>query len=109
MEVAFDKLARQLAGELYWDDAMRTLYATDASAYRQMPLAVAMPKNSADLQLLIAFASKHRIGLIPRTAGTSLAGQVVGDGLVVDVSRYFTKILELNKEEGFVRVEPGVI
>src|SRR5690606_21098633 len=63
----------------------------------------------ADILRLVAFAREHMVTLIPRTAGTSLAGQVVGKGIVVDVSRYFTKILELNEEERWVRVQPGVI
>ena len=83
---------------------MRILYATDASAYRELPLAVAFPDNHSDIKKLIQFANANKIGLIPRTAGTSLAGQVVGDGIIVDVSQNFTKILELNKEEGWVRV-----
>src|SRR5438105_7968138 len=103
------QLAVIFEGELYNDNAMRILYATDASAYREMPLAVAIRKNIDDIKTLIAFARKEKISMIPRTAGTSLAGQVVGDGLIVDVSKYFTKILELNKEEGWVRVQPGVI
>lgn len=88
---------------------MRTLYATDASAYREMPAAVAIPKSVNDLKALISFANQRQIGLIPRTAGTSLAGQVVGNGIIVDVGRHFTKIIELNKEERWVRVQPGVI
>ena len=86
-----------------------TLYATDASSYREFPLAVAIPKTQQDIAKLIQFASTHQTSLIPRTAGTSLAGQVVGSGIVVDVSKHFNKILELNKEQGWVRVEPGVI
>jgi len=88
---------------------MRRIYATDASAYQEMPLAVAFPKDVDDLRTLISFAREHKIGLIPRTAGTSLAGQVVGSGIVVDVSRTFTRILEINTDEHWVRVEPGVI
>src|SRR5436190_21146831 len=102
-------LAQRLEGELYDSKTMPILYATDASAYREMPLAVTIPKTIDDLKKLIAFARKERTSLVPRTAGTSLAGQVVGNGIIVDVSRYFTKILELNKEEGWVRVQPGVI
>lgn len=102
-------LAGELEGELYDDRRMRILYATDASAYREMPLAVIMPKSVADIKKLIAFACAEGTSLIPRTAGTSLAGQVVGKGIVVDVSKYFTKILELNAEEKWVRVQPGVI
>src|SRR6185295_4226937 len=109
MSATLLNLARQLEGEFYFDDTMRTLYATDASAYREMPLAVAVPKTNEDLKKLIAFARQNYTSLIPRTAGTSLAGQVVGNGIVVDVSKYFTRILEFNKEEQWVRVEPGVI
>lgn len=96
-------------GEFYTDETMRTLYATDASAYRELPKAVAIPKNETDISRLISFANKQQITLIPRTAGTSLAGQVVGNGIVVDVSRTFTKILEINEAESWVRVQPGVV
>src|ERR1700742_1625541 len=102
-------LRKELEGELFFDDAIRILYATDASAYREMPLAVAIPKTVDDIRKLIAFAHHHKTSLIPRTAGTSLAGQVVGNGIVVDVSKNFTDIIELNKEEKWVRVQPGVI
>jgi FAD/FMN-containing dehydrogenase/Fe-S oxidoreductase len=109
MDEALKQLAKQLDGELFFDITMRTLYATDASAYREMPLAVAIPKNTADLKKLIAFAQQYKTSLIPRTAGTSLAGQVVGNGIIVDVSKYFTSIIELNVEEKWVKVQPGVI
>ncbi len=109
MEEALAGLAPQLHGELFWDKQMRLLYATDASAYRELPLAVAYPKDKHDLLLLIQFANDHQTSLIPRTAGTSLAGQVVGAGIVLDVSKYFTEILEVNPGESWVRVQPGVI
>ncbi|MDD4603580.1 MAG: FAD-linked oxidase C-terminal domain-containing protein [Bacteroidales bacterium] len=99
----------QLEGDVYLDDVYRTLYATDASAYREIPLGVVRPKNELDISRLIAFANAEKISLIPRTAGTSLAGQVVGSGLVVDVSRYMTSILEINATAHWVRVQPGVI
>lgn len=102
-------LSQNLEGDLYFDNTMRILYATDASSYREMPLAVAIPKSFDDLKELIAFARKENTSLIPRTAGTSLAGQVVGNGIVVDVSKHFTNIIEFNKEEQWVRVQPGVI
>lgn len=104
-----DRLAQELSGELYWDEKMRILYATDASAYRELPLAVAIPKDKEDLRQLIGFAHRCGTSLIPRAAGTSLAGQVVGKGIVVDTSRYFTEILEVNVEESWVRVQSGVI
>ncbi|WP_018612747.1 FAD-binding and (Fe-S)-binding domain-containing protein [Segetibacter koreensis] len=109
MNLKLKQLSRELEGELYFDKRMRILYATDASAYREMPLAVAIPRTVADIKKLIAFARAEKTSLIPRTAGTSLAGQVVGKGIVVDVSKNFTKILELNVDEKWVRVEPGVI
>ncbi|MCS7019961.1 MAG: FAD-binding oxidoreductase, partial [Bernardetiaceae bacterium] len=106
---ALKQLEKQLQGELHTDLATRILYATDASAYREMPLAVAIPKTVDDLKRLIQFANQFHTWLIPRTAGTSLAGQVVGNGIVVDVSKYFNKILEINPEEKWVRVQPGVV
>src|SRR5215831_3223242 len=109
MKEKLEQLAHHLEGDLYYDITMRTLYATDASAYREMPLAVAIPKTINDIRQLIAFAHKEKTSLIPRTAGTSLAGQVVGTGIIVDVSKHFTKILELNLDEHWVRVQPGVI
>ncbi len=106
MKFRLRQLEQELEGELFTDDRMRILYATDASAYREMPLAVAMPKTENDLKKLIAFAGQEKTSLIPRTAGTSLAGQVVGKGIVVDVSKYFTRILEVNTAEKWVRCSP---
>jgi FAD/FMN-containing dehydrogenase/Fe-S oxidoreductase len=102
-------LRQTLTGELFDDQTIRTLYATDASAYREMPLAVAIPRHQEDIRRLIQFAREEKCSLIPRTAGTSLAGQVVGAGIIVDVSKYFNQILELNTAENWVRVQPGVI
>lgn len=109
MNEQLQQLARSLKGEFYTDKKMRILYATDASAYREMPLAVAIPETIDDIKKLIAFAAKNKTSIIPRTAGTSLAGQVVGNGIIVDVSKCFTQIIELNKEQHWVRVQPGVI
>ena len=86
MNEKLQQLAQSLQGEFYTDETMRILYATDASAYREMPLAVAVPKSTDDLKKLIAFARNNKTSLIPRTAGTSLAGQVVGNGIIVAVS-----------------------
>ncbi|MFT4032125.1 MAG: FAD-linked oxidase C-terminal domain-containing protein [Siphonobacter sp.] len=111
---AFEGLRQIFEGDLYYNtstqhQAQRLIYATDASVYREKPLAVAIPKSVDDLKQLIQFARTYKTTLIPRTAGTSLAGQVVGSGVVVDLSKYFTQILEINLEEGWVRVQPGVI
>lgn len=102
-------LKEQLEGELYTDNTTRRLYATDASAYREVPLAVAIPAHKQDLITLVNYAREHGQSLIPRTAGTSLAGQVVGGGIVVDISKNFGKIIEINAEEGYAWVEPGII
>ena len=102
-------LAARLTGELHFDDTMRKLYATDASEYQEMPVAVALPKTEADVRELIAFANEHGIGLVPRTAGTSLAGQVVGNGIIVDVGRHLNKVLATDAAKRRVRVQPGVV
>ncbi|MCD8528991.1 MAG: FAD-binding protein [Chitinophagales bacterium] len=102
-------LNKQLNGELYFDTLHKAIYATDASVYRELPLAVAYPRTKEDIAKLIAFAKENNTTLIPRTAGTSLAGQCVGNGIVVDVSKHFTQIIELNEKEKWVRVQPGVI
>lgn len=104
-----NQLSSQLEGEIKFDSLTKTLYATDASVYREIPLAVAFPKSESDIKKLIFFAKENKTSLIPRTAGTSLAGQCVGNGIVVDVSKHFTKILEFNKAEKWVRVQPGVV
>lgn len=109
IEISLKSLTKKFKGDLYTDISTRLQYATDASAYREIPLAVALPKTKNDLRLLIAHAKKHSTSLIPRTAGTSLAGQVVGSGIVVDFSKNWGKILNLNPHEHWVTVEPGVI
>ncbi|MCC4213787.1 FAD-binding and (Fe-S)-binding domain-containing protein [Leeuwenhoekiella parthenopeia] len=109
LDEALDTLTASLEGELMLDQLHRNLYATDASVYRRLPLAVAFPKTEEDLKKLILFAHSHKVGLIPRTAGTSLAGQCVGEGIVVDVSKHFTRIIDFNQEEKTVTVQPGVI
>ena len=91
------------------DPLHRIAYATDASAYREVPQGVAFPENEQDLIDLIEEAKKRRTHLIPRAGGTSIAGQVVGNGIVVDTSKHFKKILEINPEERWARVQPGVV
>ena len=102
-------LAEQIQGNLYFDDTVRKIYATDASSYREMPLAVALPKSKQDLVKLIRFAHNESVSIIPRAAGTSLAGQVVGSGIVVDISKEFCEIIEVNEEDSYALVQPGVI
>jgi FAD/FMN-containing dehydrogenase/Fe-S oxidoreductase len=105
----FQRLAAELEGTLHLDETVRKLYATDASVYRELPQAVALPKTEEDIRKLVRFARERGTSLIPRTAGTSLAGQVVGAGIVVDVSRHLTRILEIDATQRHVRVQPGVV
>jgi len=102
-------LQKELAGDLLLDDSSRLMYATDASAYREVPLAIARPVNSEDIKQLIGFAHTQKCSLIPRGAGTSLAGQVVGNGIVVDISRYMNNILEVDQKNRTVKIQPGVV
>src|SRR4051812_20682843 len=104
-----EKLSSQIEGDLFFDKKMIILYSTDASVYKEYPLAVAYPKNKNDIHKLILFANEYKTSLIPRAAGTSLGGQVVGSGIVVDVSRYMDKIIEVNEKERYVVVQPGVV
>lgn len=107
-QLAIEQLKINFEGDIYTDDVQRTLYSTDASVYKEKPLFVTRPKSVNDIKKIISFACEHKTSIIPRTAGTSLAGQVVGSGIIVDVSKYWTQIIEVNKEEKWVRVQPGV-
>jgi FAD/FMN-containing dehydrogenase/Fe-S oxidoreductase len=108
-KIKLEEIGNKLSGSLVYDDLHKALYATDASVYRKIPLAVAYPKDEKDLQILIEFAISNHLTLIPRTAGTSLAGQCVGDGIIVDVSKYFTNILAFDELNKTITVEPGVV
>jgi len=114
MNKQLEILQSALEGELFFNgtayhQGQLRAYSTDASVYEEKPLAVAFPKNEKDISTLVAFALQHHITIIPRAAGTSLAGQVVGSGIVVDVSKHFNKIIQVNAQEKWVRVQPGVI
>lgn len=109
MQQKLNRLAESIAGEILTDHTHKILYATDASAYREMPTAVCIPQSFEDVKKVIQFAFDEKLPVIPRTAGTSLAGQVVGNGIIIDLSRNFRKILEINEQERWVRVQPGVV
>ena len=104
-----DTLRTRLSGDLLLDPLARTIYATDASEYQERPLGVALPKTEADVGELVRFAAATGTGLIPRGAGTSLAGQVVGGGIVVDLGRHLNRIIALDVAARRVRVQPGVV
>lgn len=106
-----DDLRKRLKGDLRFDSIHKILYSTDASAYRQEPLAVFIPCEECedDLRTLLRWCKDKGTFIIPRAAGTSLAGQVVGNGIVVDVSKNLNRIIEINPEQHWVRVQPGVV
>jgi len=102
-------LREGIEGELSYTDLTRTIYSTDASVYKEVPVAVVWPKNKNDLKKILKFASEEKTGVTLRAGGTSLAGQVVASGIIADISKYMNKIIEINKEEMWARVEPGVV
>jgi FAD/FMN-containing dehydrogenase/Fe-S oxidoreductase len=104
-----DELALALEGDLRRDRTYRRIYATDASVYAKEPVAVAFPRSQSDIEQLLTFSRTTGVPLLARGAGTSLAGQVVGDGLIVDFGRYMNAILEIDAEGCCARVQPGVI
>ena len=95
--------------KIYTDSIHKIAYSTDASAYREIPRGVAYPESVEDIRELIRIARDRGTCLIPRAGGTSIAGQVVGNGIVVDISRHFNHILEINPDGRWARVEPGVV
>ena len=95
--------------EIFTDSLHKIAYSTDASVYREIPQAVAYPETTDDIRTLLQMAKERGTHLIPRAAGTSIAGQVVGSGIVVDISRNWNHILEINAEERWARVQPGVV
>lgn len=98
-----------IKGEVFTDLEHKVIYSTDASAYRETPVGVVYPRDEEDIIAIVIYAGVNNINLIPRTAGTSLAGQVVGHGLIVDMSRYMNQIIEINASERWVRVQPGIV
>lgn len=104
-----DTLGESLDGDLKHDKITTTIYSTDASVYKEEPVAVVWPKGESDIRKILLFASREKSSLTIRAGGTSLAGQVVSSGIIVDISRYMNRILEINKDEMWVRVEPGVV
>ena len=93
----------------YTDDLHRHIYATDASVYRILPYAVAYPKDIEEIKKIIDYAGQKKLTIVPRAAGTSLGGQCVSDGIILDISKHFTKILNFDKTNKTVTVQPGVI
>jgi FAD/FMN-containing dehydrogenase/Fe-S oxidoreductase len=108
-KLSFESLKANLAGDLHTNQLQKIIYATDASAYQMLPQAVVIPKSVDDIVQTILFARQNKLTITPRTAGTSLAGQTINNGIIVDVSKHFTKIIKLDEINKTVTVQPGVI
>lgn len=106
----FERALRdRISGEVSFDDVTRGVYATDASIYQITPVAVVWPRDEGDVRAAVKTAANYNVNILPRGAGTSLGGQAVGPSMVVDFSKYMNKILELNLENRWVRVQPGIV
>ena len=103
------ELRKLTTGDLRTDDVSRTLYSTDASIYQVMPHGVLIPENLEDVHAAVELAGRYGVKLLPRTAGSSLAGQAVNEALVIDFTRHLDQVLEVNEEEHWVRVQPGIV
>ncbi len=109
LNTKLDNLGSSLEGDLKYDKSTTTIYSTDASVYKEQPVAVIWPKSSNDIRKILEYARQEKTFITMRAGGTSLAGQVVSSGIIVDISKYMNKVLEVNKEEKWARVEPGVV
>lgn len=103
------ELKKEIKGDILSDQYSLGMYATDASIYQILPQVIVIPKDEEDVRKAIRIANKYKLKILPRGAGTSLAGQTVADGLVLDFSKYMNQILEINEKERWVRVQPGLV
>jgi len=103
------ELLKTVRGEVRFDAFSRILYSTDASIYQLEPLGVVIPRDRDDVMAALNAARRYRVPIVPRGAGTGLAGQAIGRGLVLDFSKYMNRVLAVNAEERRARVEPGVV
>src|SRR5512143_3545584 len=103
------ELRKQLEGEVRFDPVSRALYSTDASVYKIRPLGVVVPKTREDIMRVVEICGRYRCPITVRGGGTSQAGQAIGEGIQVDTSKYYNRLLEVNAEERWARVEPGIV
>src|SRR6266498_2613102 len=104
-----NELRKHFTGDIRDDLASRILYSTDASIYQIEPLGVVFPKTQDDLHAAVELAANYKVPILPRGAGTSLAGQAIGSALILDCSRWLDNIVEINMEEHYAIVEPGIV
>src|SRR5215467_349459 len=103
------ELEKQIEGEVRFDAISRALYSTDASVYQIQPRGVVIPKTREDIIRTIEVCRRHHCPITMRGGGTSQAGQTIGEGLQVDTSKYYSRLLEVNERERWARVEPGIV
>jgi FAD/FMN-containing dehydrogenase/Fe-S oxidoreductase len=103
------ELGKVIRGDVRFDAASRLLYSTDASMYQVEPVGVVIPRDGDDVQAALEVARQHRVAVLPRGGGTSLTGQTVNHALVIDFSRHMDQVLEVNAEELWARVQPGLV
>ena len=103
------ELRKRVSGEVRFDPFSRVLYSTDASIYQMEPVGVVVPRSIEDVLAVVEVAGRHRVPVVPRCGGTSLAGQAVNHAIVMDFSKYMNRVLEVNREERWALVEPGVV
>src|SRR3989304_4964878 len=104
-----NELRKHFTGDIRLDPASRILYSTDASIYQIELLGVVFPKTQDDLHAAVELAAKYTVPILPRGAGTSLAGQAIGNSLILDCSRWLDSIIEIDRESKTAIVEPGVV
>src|SRR6476620_8334398 len=104
-----DAIAAKAGGEVRFDKVSRALYSTDASVYQIEPLGVVIPKTAEAVTRAVEIAAKHHVPITPRGGGTSQAGQAIGAGIVLDTSKHLNRVIEINPDQRWARVEPGVV
>jgi FAD/FMN-containing dehydrogenase len=103
------ELKNRIDGDLRFDRYSRLLYSTDASIYQIEPIGVVVPRHKGDVQAVLEIANKLNVTVLPRGGGTSLAGQTVGHSIVLDFTKYMQNTLEVNRDELWCRVQPGLV
>ncbi|MGE0450821.1 MAG: FAD-binding and (Fe-S)-binding domain-containing protein [Vicinamibacterales bacterium] len=108
-EALSQELERAISGEVRFDRVSRALYSTDASVYQISPIGVVVPRTREDIVRIVQICAARRCPLTMRGGGTSQAGQAIGEGIQIDTSKYYNRLLEVNAEERWARVEPGIV
>ncbi|MBI3697873.1 MAG: FAD-binding oxidoreductase, partial [Acidobacteria bacterium] len=103
------ELRKAVEGEVRFDAYSKILYSTDASIYQIEPIGVVVPRHRDDVAAVVRLAARYGVPILPRGGGTSLSGQTVGHAIHIDFSKYMNGVLELNTEEQWARVQPGLV